>query len=72
MLVLSRKVNEEIRIGSDIRVIVTEMKKGRVRLGIIAPTDVPIHRDDVTERTGKKPRAGTRTKRTATDARHSH
>ncbi|MDE3224721.1 MAG: carbon storage regulator CsrA [Nitrospirota bacterium] len=47
MLVLTRKLGEGITIGDDIRVVVLEMKAGQVRLGIEAPSDVQVHRDEV-------------------------
>jgi carbon storage regulator CsrA len=47
MLVLSRKVNEEIIIGENIRVFVVRIAGNRVRLGITAPDDVKITRAEV-------------------------
>ncbi|WP_447977046.1 carbon storage regulator CsrA [Candidatus Nitrospira bockiana] len=47
MLVLSRKSGEGITIGPDIRVVVVEIKGGQVRLGIEAPVNVKVHRDEV-------------------------
>jgi carbon storage regulator len=47
MLILSRKVNESIRIGNDIVVTVVELSRGRVRLGIEAPREVPVHREEI-------------------------
>lgn len=47
MLVLTRKVGEGITIGSDVRVVVIEVKAGQIRLGIEAPPTVQIHRDEV-------------------------
>lgn len=47
MLVLSRKLGQRIMIGENIEVVVTENKGGVVRLGIVAPKDVPIHREEV-------------------------
>ena len=47
MLVLSRKVNQSVRIGSDITVTVTKIKGGTVRVGIEAPKDVKITRPEV-------------------------
>ena len=47
MLVLSRKVNQEICIGDDIRVMVIEIRGDKVRLGVVAPRDVPVHRHEV-------------------------
>jgi carbon storage regulator len=56
MLVLSRKVGEKIYIGENIVVTVAEIDRGRVRLGIEAPRDVPIWRDELAEDTrGKTP-----------------
>jgi carbon storage regulator len=50
MLVLSRKVGEAVVIGDQIRVIVVSSSNGRVRLGIEAPGDVTVHRQEVDER----------------------
>lgn len=47
MLVLSRKVGEQILIGQGIRVTVVAQEGGRVRLGIEAPNHVPIVRREV-------------------------
>lgn len=50
MLVLSRRVGEEIVINDNIRVTVVAVKGDRVRLGIIAPRDVTVDRSEVHER----------------------
>ena len=50
MLVLTRKVNEGIHIGDKVFVRVVEIGRGTVRLGIDAPGDVPIHRQEIYER----------------------
>jgi len=47
MLVLSRKKDEIVRIGSDIVVTVVELRGDKVRLGFTAPHDVPVHRGEV-------------------------
>jgi carbon storage regulator len=47
MLVLSRKKNEAIVINNDITVTVVEIRGDKVRLGIVAPKDVPVHRQEV-------------------------
>ena len=47
MLVLSRKKNESIVINDDIRVVVVEIRGDKVRLGIEAPKEVPVHRREV-------------------------
>ena len=47
MLVLSRQVDEKIIIGDTIVITVVEIRRGLVRLGIDAPRDVPVHREEV-------------------------
>ena len=49
MLVLSRKRDEQIVIGSDIVVTVVDIRGDKVRLGISAPNHVPVHRYEVYE-----------------------
>ncbi len=50
MLVLSRKTGEQIVIAGNIRVVVLSAHKDRVRLGFDAPSEVPIHREEVYQR----------------------
>jgi carbon storage regulator len=50
MLVLSRRQGEQILIGSGIKVTVLAIHKGTVRLGLAAPREVPIHREEVRRR----------------------
>ena len=50
MLVLSRKKNESIVIGENITITVMEIRGDKVRLGIEAPKDVPVHRQEVFEK----------------------
>lgn len=47
MLVLSRKINEEIMIGEDITIVVVDIRGGKVRLGFKAPREISIHRQEV-------------------------
>jgi carbon storage regulator len=47
MLVLSRKKNESIVIDDNIVITVVEVRGDKVRLGIQAPRDVPVHRSEV-------------------------
>ena len=49
MLVLSRKANEKILIGDDIEVVVVAILGDRVKLGVKAPNDIPVHREEVRE-----------------------
>lgn len=50
MLVLTRKTNEEIIIGDDIRITVVEIAPGRVKIGISAPKSVRVDRAEVHEK----------------------
>ena len=47
MLVLSRKKNESIVINDDISIVVVEIRGDKVRLGIEAPREVPVHRREI-------------------------
>ncbi|MBU0766340.1 carbon storage regulator CsrA [Patescibacteria group bacterium] len=47
MLVLSRKKNESIVIDDDITIVVVEIRGDKVRLGVEAPKEVPVHRREV-------------------------
>jgi carbon storage regulator len=49
MLVLSRQRDESITIGENIVVTVVDIRGDKVRLGIDAPTEVPVHRREVYE-----------------------
>lgn len=55
MLVLSRKKNESIVINNDITVTVVEIRGDKVRLGIVAPKEVPVHRQEVFDAIHGKP-----------------
>jgi len=52
MLVLTRKVGEKIHLGADIEVTVTAISGQQVRLGITAPPEVPILRNELLVRAG--------------------
>lgn len=47
MLVLSRKLNQAIRINDDIRIVVVDVRGDKVRLGIEAPKTTPVHREEI-------------------------
>lgn len=55
MLVLSRKIGERIVIGENVTVMVLEVNGQRVRLGVVAPDDVPVHRAEVFQRGQHEP-----------------
>jgi carbon storage regulator len=50
MLVLSRKLGERICIADNIEVTIVEIKHGKVRLGIVAPSEVAVHRKEIYDR----------------------
>lgn len=50
MLVLTRRIGESIIIGHNIKVMVTDIQGNQVRLGIEAPTEIPVHRGEIYER----------------------
>lgn len=47
MLVLGRKTEEIVMIGDDIEIFVVDAQKGKVKLGITAPKNIPVHRKEV-------------------------
>ncbi|MHB8421926.1 MAG: carbon storage regulator CsrA [Leptospirales bacterium] len=47
---LTRKVGEGIKVGEHIRIVVLEVKGSQVRLGVEAPADLAIHRDEIWEK----------------------
>ncbi|MGB0908737.1 MAG: carbon storage regulator CsrA [Nitrospirales bacterium] len=49
MLILTRKKDEAIRIGEDIRIVLVQVKGGQVRLGIECPSDMRVLREELYE-----------------------
>ena len=47
MLVLTRKLGENIRIGDTVKITVLEVRSGQVKLGIEAPPEVKVHREEI-------------------------
>ena len=58
MLVLSRHRDESIIIGDNIVITVVDVRGDKVRLGIDAPTDIPVHRQEVYEAIQRERQAG--------------
>ena len=57
MLILTRRVGETVMIGTDVTVTVLGVKGNQVRVGINAPKEVPVHREEIFERIKKEQEA---------------
>ncbi len=55
MLVLSRKLGEKIFIGDNVCITVVDIDRGKIRLGIEAPRNVPIYRQELLPLQGQRP-----------------
>lgn len=50
MLILTRRPGETIRIGDNVEVVCLDVNSRQVRIGVTAPKDVPVHRNEVYDR----------------------
>ncbi len=50
MLILTRRVGETLMVGDDVTVTVLGVKGNQVRIGVNAPKDVPVHREEIYQR----------------------
>ncbi len=55
MLVLSRKVGEQLMIGDDVTVTVLSVRGNQVRIGVTAPKEVPVLREELIDNASEKP-----------------
>ena len=62
MLVLTRKLGENIRIGDSVKITVLEVRSGQVKLGIEAPPEVKVHREEIYARIQEENRRAQRSK----------
>ena len=62
MLVLTRKLGENIRIGDSVKITVLEVRSGQVKLGIDAPPEVKVHREEIYARIQEESRRAQRWK----------
>ena len=58
MLILTRKVGETLMVGDEVTVTVLGAKGNQVRLGITAPQDVAVHREEIYQRIQKEKEQG--------------
>ena len=47
MLILTRRVGESICIGNDVQIRVLSINRGQVRIGIVAPKNISVHREEI-------------------------
>lgn len=50
MLILTRRVEEKLRIGDDVTITILDVKGKQVRIGVEAPADVSVHREEIYQR----------------------
>lgn len=62
MLILTRKISESIRIGDDITIKVIELDNRHVKLGIDAPRNISVNREEIYERIQKENKAASNLK----------
>ena len=72
MLVLTRKLGENIRIGDSVKITVLEVRSGQVKLGIEAPPEIKVHREEIYARIQEENRRALRGKTEGAGTDPSH
>lgn len=70
MLVLTRKLGENIRIGDSVKITVLEVRSGQVKLGIEAPPEIKVHREEIYARIQEENRRAQRQAETREGNQH--
>ena len=65
MLILTRRVGETVMIGDDVAVTILGVKGNQVRVGVNAPKEVSVHREEIYERIKREEQAGVAPRRSA-------
>lgn len=50
MLILTRRIGEKIMIGDDVSIAILDVRNGQVRIGVDAPKEIPVHREEIHQR----------------------
>lgn len=58
MLILTRRVGETVMIGNDVTVTVLGVKGNQVRIGVNAPKEIAVHREEIYERIKRETQGG--------------
>jgi carbon storage regulator len=58
MLILTRRIGETLNIGDNVQVTVLGIKGNQVRIGVNAPKEIPVHREEIYERIKREKEAG--------------